>query len=498
MNIIQQLERALILSTSRAEFDAWMDGHGEELLDFIYSATGSSLDGIKFNNFYYKFVAPSIVFRDYRAGTPLTPQFEAFLNVIALAAEKMAQVELHGFASNIVDALPGGPSKSRLKALLSFAVVDDVVRDYLERFPIVLQHLQDSTSALEEGNTRLLIDILIFFHNLAKSKLIEHGRVNVFDDVRALYLNPTLVTTYPFLNHSVLQALVSGKDPFNLLERPVPKDVLRFSGPMTSLFRDINRELLSNPEVNYPRSIFGFSVDGARKYIIEHGRTDFRIPLNSITPEEKVLVYCFLNMKSHFFSSYEVFSFVIDSLADVFAQPDYPPIFIDLGCGPMTSGLALADILCEKTGKPIHLKYVGVDIAPAMLDRSMTFEDCPIFSPESRFIYLKNWRELTGTVMAELGGPNTPVVFNASFLFASVSLDVNDLAQFVLDIAERYATVYFIFQNPDDDRRNEKYEAFKALINYDEILADAREVKYITTGIEIKTVFVRFEILKIK
>jgi len=498
VTIVEHLENALSTCTTRATFDAWVQANAAELSDYFHSATGQSLNDSKFDNWFYKIVAPSAVFREYRRTKNLTEDFEFFLYVMALAAEKMAQVGLPSFAGMLVEDLPESPSKFRLRALLEFATVDDLKKGYLNKFPAVLEHLQNSVSASEETNARLLIDTLIFFHNSAKKKLLQRGLMSIYNRVKGLYESPDLIAQYTFLDHAVLQALTSGQDPFGLLLRPSPRKVLTPSAEIGRLFREINRQFLSHSKIDFDAdSVFGFSTQKILDDVIVHGRTDFTMGYRTITPDEKVLLYCFFNMKMHFFSSYEVFNFVYESLAGVFSNADYPPLFVDLGCGPMTSGLALADILSERTGRPARLKYVGIDIAPAMLRRAQTFEKAAIFSRECTFSYGNNWRELTPTVLSKLAGPHTPILFNASYLFASSSLDPIDLAQFVRETRKRYENVYFIFQNPDNVARNRKYEEFKSHLSYSEILSDVQEVQYLPSGRKVKSQWVYFEILKI-
>src|SRR5207248_8446060 len=106
-----------------------------------------------------------------------------------------------------------------------------------------------------------------------------------------------------------------------------------------------------------------------RTGVLEWGLTDFRTPADlsgrpPLDPAEKVLLDCYVNMRKHFFAcraTYEAFKPVIKGILRSAARP----VVIDVGCGPATAGLALADRFPRRT-----FDYVGIDSAPAMLDKA--------------------------------------------------------------------------------------------------------------------------------
>jgi hypothetical protein len=499
VNIVEKIANFLATKPSQDEFDEWVELNERELSDLIYNASGKDLNNMRFDDFFFKEVMPSALYRAFQKSGEPTSNFGLFLNLLAIAAEKMAQVKLYGFAQTLEVDLPLSPAKYRLKALLEFSAVDDIRYDYLKKFPIVLEHLKNSISSSEDNNMRLLMDVLVHYFNEAQNTLIEHNLSNTFDQVRARFQDEDLIAGYSFLNHTFLSALLTGKDPFKLLNQSVARTRLEPSPIMGDLFRGINREYFGHPDIDHDRgSIFGFGKMAILNDIIVRGRGDFRTPYKHVTADNKVLLYCFYNMKKHFFTSYAVFQVVIDSLKNVFTQKDYPPTFIDLGCGPMTSGLALADILYEKTGSPVEMTYIGIDIANSMLKRASSFQGENFFSPKSKFLYFNSWNDLRAEDLRSTAGPNTPIVINASYLFASDSLDATDLAQFVMRTGRIYKNVYFIFQNPLSEERNVKYDLFKANLSYELIHPGNELILYKPSAKNDAEEYVYYEILKIK
>ena len=72
--------------------------------------------------------------------------------------------------------------------------------------------------------------------------------------------------------------------------------------------------------------------------------------------EESVLCYCMTYMHSH----YEAASKVLVPFADSLDRNSVVAM-LDIGCGPMTAALALAELNIEKRRLPLKLKYIGVD-----------------------------------------------------------------------------------------------------------------------------------------
>ena len=78
----------------------------------------------------------------------------------------------------------------------------------------------------------------------------------------------------------------------------------------------------------------------------KRGSTHFDKEFEGLSPEDKVSLYCLYYVPMHLFSSYHVFTKYLTLASDKI-------VFIDFGCGPLTSGIAFlaaferhSDITC--------------------------------------------------------------------------------------------------------------------------------------------------------
>jgi len=108
--------------------------------------------------------------------------------------------------------------------------------------------------------------------------------------------------------------------------------------------------------------------------------------------------------------------------------------FVDIGCGPMTSCLALTDYYSQiAPGSKLHLDYLGIDREKAMLDLASQFGNRrDLFSDSFRQNYSSDWdykhipHKKNGTL-----------IFNFSYFWGQngVQDDVNNITTLMLNIA---------------------------------------------------------------
>ena len=114
---------------------------------------------------------------------------------------------------------------------------------------------------------------------------------------------------------------------------------------------------VQNDERSVGESLLGVNPDTVFREVIAYGQADFDKPWRDLTPDDRVLLYAYLNMLRH-----------LEELTAAFGQlfrttrPKEPPIVVDIGCGPFTGGLALAGVL----GSANRFDYIGVDRSAAM------------------------------------------------------------------------------------------------------------------------------------
>lgn len=205
--------------------------------------------------------------------------------------------------------------------------------------------------------------------------------------------------------------------------------------------------------------------------IIEGGQADFDKEFKGITPKEKVLLYCYRNFEQHLVSQMYIFESHADILKQYVSNDD-PAVFIDYGCGPMTSGIALARCYAEfisTNGDPLKINYIGIDSSETMCEKADDFRKYPnLFHEDSKFEFIKEvyLPECLDKYISE----KSTIFFNFSYFFASPTLVVEDLVLRIQHLSEKYPNqMVILFQNPDsnDGRINGKWDHFKkSLTNF--------------------------------
>jgi hypothetical protein len=488
------LQHALENHTAN-DFNEWLDANEKELSNFFYKLSGKDLHELNFDNFYYGIIAKSNAYQEYQSNRNPAESFSLFLDMISVSAEKLALIGIDSLLHTLIVDLPETASRFRLAAINEFSSVEDISTDYFTKLPVVLGLLTQAQVIDDDGNTRALVDILTFYYKKAVSKFEEKGLNGYDSKLKGIFTDQDLADKYPLLTHPVIEDVVRGKEPFSIDFIEVIRDRLESSDAIRKLFTQINGEYFGHPDIDHNRGRWwSYNKSNILFDILVRGRADFTTAYGIISPQEKVLLYCFFNMKKHFFTSYAVFERIIPSLKDFFSNDDYRPVMIDLGCGPMTSGLAMADLINTTMGRAISFSYVGIDISTAMLDRAKTFEDSELFA-NCTFNYFESWNNIDFGLLRSIAGTNNPIIFNASYLFASDSLLPSDLADYITNVTKLYENVYLIFQNPSSEARNKKYLEFKEFIKFEKILDGEEDIRYVAASSESNEV-VYYEILK--
>ncbi|UAJ73299.1 SAM-dependent methyltransferase [Synechocystis sp. PCC 7339] len=212
-----------------------------------------------------------------------------------------------------------------------------------------------------------------------------------------------------------------------------------------------------------------------RKSILRRGKANFITGESDLTPDQTALLYCRHYLQMHLASSRHLFDVYADSQFSQKSPLNPEQItMIDFGCGPMTSGLALAWHAKELHNKKLDINYIGIDHAPAMLRLAKNFsQNQQLFSRNSNFQFLtecNNPQTLIKYIKSvEACYQKTPIFLNFSYLFASDSLEQLQLAKVVNNTLEYFDKKNFIilFQNPPLSCLNRKWFDFKKNLAYD-------------------------------
>mgnify|MGYP006424851607 CR=1 FL=1 len=470
---LNDIIRQFRTTTSRANFDAWVSANITELTDFFYTLSKEDLLELRFDTkFYFGEFTKSAVFLEFEQSRNHSNPFDAFLFLLATIAEKLAEhFGLVGTIEHLLRYLPESSVKYRLKALTQSQEINNIKIDYINYFPEILQLLQKAENLEEENHTQKLVDFLIYYFQKGENKLTEKGYLDQLEKFKEVFSSKENIQQFHFLGHVSIQELVSGRYPLGLEIDTAALPVLYPSEIMESHFRhNINIPVLSHEDSDGLSVLLGYDKITVLNDILERGKTNFDEWYEGLEPSDKVLLYCYFNMKKHFFTSIAVFKKVWKTLHQNITDNKYTPVFIDLGCGPLTSGLAIAELHQNETEESLRMNYIGIDISNAMIEKAKEFSQSELFHPDTTFSFFKSWNDISNEKLEELAGKNNPFLLNASYLFANLSSKmVDNLVIFVKKLVLDFKNIHFIFQNPDRIDRNEGWESFKQQLRFEEI-----------------------------
>ncbi|WP_345228168.1 hypothetical protein [Hymenobacter koreensis] len=405
-----------------------------------------------------------------------TEDFSAIVQqVLILFATAFERSGSRAMIKPIRALLPESSVKKRLRAQELIHLVSDARTGFTRAFEQVMRLLHEAQFEQDSEYTSYIILIVREYIQYGVARLTDLGLKREKEAFLALFSQPEQVAQFAFLDHPAVHSLLRGETGGALHIQPaVPKPTLLYpTALIESIFQQhILQAILRDDRTRGYQLPLGYTNDASRERILEYGRADFREPCRQVIPEaspaDRVLLYCYYNMRKHFFTTRYVLAKVIDSLQVLLSSSATEPVFVDLGCGPMTSGLAFADLYHERFGKPLTIRYAGIDIAPAMLLKARDFSASPLFAADSKMQYHESWTEALEPIITQLVQVTNPIIINASYLFASSSLNVDDLALFVSTLRQRCrdAKMFFVFQNPNRADRNRKYIEWRSRLPF--------------------------------
>ena len=188
--------------------------------------------------------------------------------------------------------------------------------------------------------------------------------------------------------------------------------------------------------------------------ILSQGQSDFdetsfdKISNAYYFPKDKVSIYCVHHMPRHLFSSYHIFTNCLTPLSETDKV-----VFIDFGCGPLTSGIAFRAFARQN-----NITYLGIDSSRTMLNKADVInkygpnEYTDPFFDKLELIHDYNYDDLTRLLDKYIeNGDKTQVIFNFCYFFSSPTLDTNNLSDVLSQIMQKYNQhkMCLIYQNPD-------------------------------------------------
>lgn len=238
-------------------------------------------------------------------------------------------------------------------------------------------------------------------------------------------------------------------------ERELMSDIFHRNYIASKIQRDCRTRIGRNLLLGHP-------FHQVRYKIIRNGSVDFdqgyRDQRGLLTSDDLVSLYNYLYLPRHHaeaMSSFDRFSKPIDSLM----ESGTPTWLVDFGCGPGTAGLAFAD---HSSGELFH--YLGIDRSAAMRRGARTLlrqaRSSDLINSNSSIVVASN----SFCIPSALERCTTPlnIVFVASYLFASKSLDVGWLTDSLKSAigSESVERCLFVYINSTTRFANRNYDTF--------------------------------------
>jgi SAM-dependent methyltransferase len=239
--------------------------------------------------------------------------------------------------------------------------------------------------------------------------------------------------------------------------------IYRFS----ALMEQLRQECIVRPISDDPRmqdsGLLGYPIRTVQEKIINCGRANFDQPYvgnrGALSPDDLVALYAFLNLPAHMSEMLACLEKFVKDEADIERMH-----FLDIGCGPMTAGLALA----EYVGARVPIEYVGVDISHAMRVKALRLaryaRKCGLLHEDSRVQFKQSLESIRRVRrLAHEHRTRRHLVVILSFLLASPTLNLTALVDEIMASCDRLSAgpVSVLYTNSTKDIANLRFRRFR-------------------------------------
>lgn len=390
-----------------------------------------------------------------------------FRNQIALIKQKLEEANIPNYDKITVDTVERYQGSQRDIIIISFAINN----------PYQLNGIVNTN---DDGTVDRKLNVAL---TRAKEQLILIGNDSILSNNLIYYKLIEFVKSKGGYISETIQEVIDNKLKFEYFDTDETIDGKTYTPDIDFKieFDKLIIDVLKGDKrtIEYPSLLLGESNDFIRNNVIEYGRTNFdeiSMFAPNFTTIDKVNLYCFYNMRKHYFSSYSIFeSYRAEFFNQEMEQTSGRVTFIDFGCGPLTSGLAFNQLF--KNIDNYKLKYIGIDISNSMLTKAKEFSKTSLFNENSDFNFVKSIKSVSNEMLDEYFRLSNTVILNFSYLFANLSIEqtyelANDINKFVASFPlNKYIIVY---QNPV--RKFHNFSKFKQhLNNFDNLIARKSE-----------------------
>ena len=211
------------------------------------------------------------------------------------------------------------------------------------------------------------------------------------------------------------------------------------------------------------------NCEETNKALIDYGRINFSSPkicqmdnadangrkqMREFSAHDIVKLYCYHYMSEYYYETKALYS--------TYSKAGIPNnvLFIDMGCGPATAGLAFMDVFGDVVS---NVEYYGIDTSEAMLNMAEKMMKDG-YGDKACFHKVRSFSQLDANFWAGVSEVPSLVVFNFSNFFSMVSPAFSEkLANQISNIMKKYPLnkyEFFILQ-AEGEENSKSCKVFK-------------------------------------
>lgn len=362
--------------------------------------------------------------------------------------------------------------------------------EHISQFQSYLTLITDALDETDDGNGNELLQDIEDYQHYAK----EHLSHEVYTELNGLFTSKELEDQFPLLAQYNQR---ESDEIANLNIQPYDNHEYKPSDFVDNIFNTQFLNLIRQNSPDFPNRLFGLRSSEIRFDIIKQGQANFDQKYKGLSSQNVTDLYCYFNMRMHFYSTLSLLE--RSNFLSEYYNSSGKIKFVDLGCGPGTSGLSLTDYIHTKTKEKVVFDYYGIDSSKSMTTKASQILRNAVFSKINELKFFTNFDEID---LQSFRGASC-IVINCCFVFASATLPIEDIAIKINQIARHYPFIpkYLLYQNSVKKELNNYYEKFKTLLNnFDVELEGTEEIRYHNVQFptyRYKTVYGKFEVLKL-
>ncbi|HQV79187.1 MAG TPA: hypothetical protein PLJ42_10525 [Chitinophagales bacterium] len=367
------------------------------------------------------------------------------------------------FVQTCITNLQDNVLKYRLQAWFQYKFEYRQTNSHLTRFS---QYLEKISKAIADENEDYTDDVL----SDLDSYFFEFSHIAGFQE---LFDSPDLLNKFPILSeYKKRKGALDYRIELHENEDKIFTPSLFTEKLFTEKFIDY---IKFHESTVWNNILLGLDTFTIRSEVINFGQANFDKPYKKLTPAEIVKLYCYFNMRKHYYSS--LYLFERCSWIKKLISKDGCLKFVDVGCGPATSGIALTDYLLSIKNLKQQFDYIGVDYYDSMLTAAADFMTNSVYRKCTNNDFIKSIAEIKDDNFSNANS----ILLNTCYLFASPTLKIDLLATEINNLLNDYSSLprFLLFQNTTDEAKNIKYELFKKkLLKHDVLLSEKVTIKY--------------------